>query len=364
MCPHKTPAPTRFRCKVGGEWKSLTEFSNAQQRMIQHGNVDPAHSGMTCKEHSAGSRSELRCELCLLVKPIDEFSKNSRRKGDYQCRRCVAWVEIQEPTLTPGPLETGHISPEEEQQQMLRQRFFTSEDFLPYDDDEDLVPRAPITILSGFDEEAISKAMGKASVAEFLSHTGDMSSTRSVASRSSQLPPHLRSKAPSEASMSACVSETSSVHGDTAPLPPHLRAKYGHLASSSAASSSAGNTSMPTTLRDADSDAASMMHRSFNAWDPSGNMARRKADSVTNDTMSETASASTQNDDPNVVGDWTKVTGPKTTLPKGRARWGKDDRMSPADLRKSQGDVHQPYMRREIDSQKQVKPLDAGADSE
>lgn len=72
-----------FRCKVGGEWKDRSQFSVTQQRNLQTARVDPAHSGMTCKQHSAGSRSELRCELCGLVKSIDDFSKSSRRKGEY-----------------------------------------------------------------------------------------------------------------------------------------------------------------------------------------------------------------------------------------------------------------------------------------
>ncbi|KAM0669748.1 hypothetical protein ACQRIU_000143 [Beauveria bassiana] len=29
-------APTRFRCKVGGEWKDLSVFSNAQQRTLRY----------------------------------------------------------------------------------------------------------------------------------------------------------------------------------------------------------------------------------------------------------------------------------------------------------------------------------------
>lgn len=47
----------------------------------------------------------------------------------------MAWIEIQEPTLTPGPLETGHISPEEEEQQMLKNRFLLSNDFFDGEDE-------------------------------------------------------------------------------------------------------------------------------------------------------------------------------------------------------------------------------------
>ncbi|KAK8142576.1 hypothetical protein G3M48_008557, partial [Beauveria asiatica] len=115
----------------------------------------PEQRRMTRQNHSAGSRSEMRCDICMLVKPLDEFRKNSRRNGEYQCRRCDICMlvkpldefsknsrrngeYIQEPSLTPGPLETGHSSPEEEQQQTLRQRFVMSQDFFH---DDDLVPQ-------------------------------------------------------------------------------------------------------------------------------------------------------------------------------------------------------------------------------
>ncbi|KAM3547937.1 hypothetical protein ARSEF4850_009716, partial [Beauveria asiatica] len=147
-------------------------------------------------KHLAGLRSEMRCDICMLVKPPDEFSKNSRRNGEY-VRRCVAWTEIQEPSLTPGPLETGHISPEEEQQRTLRQRFVMSQDFFP-DDDDDLVP-------------------------QFLSRADDASSTRSIV-----LPPHLRSKYKAVSEAASCTSST------------------------------AGDVSLPTTLLESDSDTASI----------------------------------------------------------------------------------------------------------
>ncbi|KAM3512860.1 hypothetical protein MY11210_003490 [Beauveria gryllotalpidicola] len=337
-------APTRFRCKVGGEWKDLSEFSNAQQRNLQHlsaggRRLDPAHCGMTCKQHSAGSRSEMRCDVCMLTKPIDEFSKSSRRNGEYQCRRCVAWTEIQEPSLTPGPLETGHISPEEEKQQALRQRFLTSEDFFPDDDDDDdLVPQAPITTFAslGLDEESCVKAVGSAGSAainEFLSRADDASSTRSIM------------------------------------VPPHLLSKYKAVSeAASSASSTAGDLSLPTTLLESDSDTASIVNRSFNAWGPDGGLQRRFADSAASSSSlagSSHAAASLADEDPNVVGDWSRVGAPKTAgVPKRKGGWLKssESRLSVAELRQANGDVHQGYVRRDIDTQKRVRPL--GYDSD
>ncbi|OAA79665.1 hypothetical protein LEL_03151 [Akanthomyces lecanii RCEF 1005] len=329
-------APTRFRCKVGGEWKNLSEFSNAQQRNLQTGRViDPAHSGMTCKQHASGSRSELRCELCNLVKPLDEFSKSSRRKGEYQCRRCVAWIEIQEPTLTPGPLETGHISPEEEEQQMLKNRFLLSNDF--FDGEDEGLPQ----LLSRFDDTYSAR---------------------------SNMPPHLEGKA----AASAAVSETSSVAGSSSEvtLPPHLRGKYKSMsvAASSAASSTAGDLSLPTTLLDTDSDVASIVNN-FNAWGPNGELQRRRPDSVMDSAASLSSEAvSAENNDPNVVGDWTRVGKPKSAVlsrpGKGRFVKAAEARMSSAEMREYRGEIQPTYMRREIDTQKRIRPIGYDSDSD
>ncbi|QLI63754.1 uncharacterized protein G6M90_00g009050 [Metarhizium brunneum] len=130
--------PVRYRCKVGGEWKSLQFFSKNQQQLLQRqtslrGDVDAANSGMTCIEHSVGFRGEIRCELCGLIKPIDMFSKSMRRSDD---------PEIQEPGVTPMPLQTGHRSVEENEGDSKR-RFTESTDFFP-----DPMPQVPITALS------------------------------------------------------------------------------------------------------------------------------------------------------------------------------------------------------------------------
>jgi hypothetical protein len=43
--------------------------------------------------------------------------------------RCVAWTETQEPSVTPAPLETGHISAEEEHNGVWEEGFIDSGDF-------------------------------------------------------------------------------------------------------------------------------------------------------------------------------------------------------------------------------------------
>lgn len=47
--------------------------------------------------------------------------------------RCVAWTETQEPEVTPAPLETGHISVEEENVGVWQNNFESNVDF--FEDD-------------------------------------------------------------------------------------------------------------------------------------------------------------------------------------------------------------------------------------
>ncbi len=118
------------------------------------------------------------------------------------------------------------------------------------------------------------------------------------------------------------------VRGDDA-LPPHLRSKYKSISeAASSKSSTAGDLSLPTTLRESDSDAASIVNQ-FNAWGPDGEFQQRGADSVKADSAlsSDAASAYTApSNDPNVVGDWTRMrvrTKPAALPTRGKARWGK-----------------------------------------
>ncbi|KAJ2969323.1 hypothetical protein NQ176_g8724 [Zarea fungicola] len=366
--------PTRFRCKVGGEWRDLSEFSNAQQKNLTYltGNkrqVDPAHSGMTCKEHSAGSRTELRCDLCRLVKPLDDFSKNSRRNGEQQCRRCVAWVEIQETDVTPGPLETGHISPEEEQQHSLKHRMFGCPNF--FDNDDDLVPRAPITSMSSLGLDDDDGTFDDLSLSGILSKADTYSTT-------SSLPPHLRHKASTNASASASVasaapSEISSSNGREPSLPPHLVNRFKAMSGAGSSASSTIGMSLPTTLLESDSDADSVVNRSFNAWDPNGMYARRgrsTADSLDDSTDDSVGSESLAETDPNVVGSWDKVAAAPALDPSTRRKggWvkGSEMRMSAAEIRESLGvgEVYQQHMHRDVDAQKRFRPIGYDSDSD
>lgn len=183
------------------------------------------------------------------------------------------------------------------------------------------VPQAPVTAFSSLGlDESYATAVGSTSIGELLSRFDDTYSTRS------NMPPHLEGKA----AASAAASETSSVAGSSSEvtLPPHLRGKYKTMsaAASSAASSTAGDLSLPTTLLDTDSDVASIVNN-FNAWGPNGELQRRRPDSVMDSAASLSSEAvSAENNDPNVVGDWTRVGKPKSAVLSrpGKGRFVKD----------------------------------------
>ncbi|GAO18058.1 hypothetical protein UVI_02060070 [Ustilaginoidea virens] len=84
---------------TSGEWKPIHAFSEKQQRLVHRQvdareKVDAANSGMVCMEHSAAFRAELRCDLCGLNKPYDQFSKNMR-KSDAPVSRAWSCVELE-----------------------------------------------------------------------------------------------------------------------------------------------------------------------------------------------------------------------------------------------------------------------------
>ncbi|KAK5989291.1 hypothetical protein PT974_10804 [Cladobotryum mycophilum] len=289
----KRNVPHRFRCKVGKEWKEIGEFSTAQQRLIQTQielgrPIDAAHSGMTCKDHTSDNRSELTCEVCGLTKDLDEFSKNSRRNGVYNCKRCVAWIETQEPDVTPAPLETGHISAEEQRKEVWKGNFVDSTDFFS----DDIRPQAPVTDAGslGLDDLAnrsdvdLNDIIAESTMSSGASVTG--SSVSVATSSHKSLPPHLQAKmgalklndAQSHESK-AVSSAASSTTGRSVPirnLPPHLRAKWASAAPSGTASTTSdgnvdgsGSVSTATTLRE-EKENEKYRRVAFNAWDSSG----------------------------------------------------------------------------------------------
>lgn len=158
-------------------------------------------------------------------------------------------------------------------------------------------------------------------------------------STTSSLPPHLRHKESTNASASASVasaelSETLSSNGREPSLPPHLVNRVKAMSGAGSSASSTIDMSLPTTLLENDSDADSVVNRSFNAWDPNGMYQRRgrsTADSVDESTDDSVGSESLAETDPNVVGSWDKVAAAPASDPSPRRKggWVKGPEVSP-----------------------------------
>jgi hypothetical protein len=76
----------RYRCRVGGEYKPLDAFSNAQRKLAVYNRFQSSTNqhdyGMVCKDHTALEMADIQCSMCLLTKPVDDFSNINRRLKD------------------------------------------------------------------------------------------------------------------------------------------------------------------------------------------------------------------------------------------------------------------------------------------
>ncbi|PNY19934.1 Uncharacterized protein TCAP_07462 [Tolypocladium capitatum] len=374
--------PARFRCKVGGEWKSLNSFSNSQQKLIQRqlatrGRIDAANSGMACREHSAITRMEIRCDVCDLIKSGEQFSKNAKKNGENVCMRCIAWGETQEPEVTPAPLETGHLSIEEDNLEVWQQDYVESTDFFPGDD----LPQAPITELSSLglaDHEVLDQvdaglssrsgsAVGRVATLVSGTYSGAASGSASQIGRqratlsAASLPPHLRGNASGAPLGSTSTnSETSSVTGfggQRAPsvsgsesvshgaafIPPHLRSRVSAAYPGAAGQGRGpGSVSTATTLREARELEKENRKASFNAWGPDGRQVKGVKSPTVSSSADEDSASVAESNDTNVANEWQTIH-PKTKLgkkPRGRDNWHKAPRLSSAELRKPEPFAH------------------------
>lgn len=284
--------------------------------------MDAANSGMTCLEHSAAFRGELRCDLCQLIKPYDDFSKSQRKNDDPMCKRCTAWTETQEPDVTPWPLETGHVSVEEMDERGVGKGKDTSADFFPID-----APlQAPVTSLSalGFDEKRASNDRGSSVPPHLADTMSDYVKTlMSPGSRSggANSSPYMKiSKASDSKTSTSSVSDISShsVASSDArsmtsalgahDLPPHLR--QGAQKSKSGREHIFGGFQGPATFRrnPASISTATTMREqaeevTFNAWDNSGQ--RHDLVKSAADQNYSSASSNSGTNESNACADWT-----------------------------------------------------------
>ncbi|KAJ6440740.1 stc1 domain-containing protein [Purpureocillium lavendulum] len=365
----------RFKCQVGGEWLPITEFSSNQRRLVDYQmgrgtRANTVSSGMICRRHVSTAVLEIRCELCHLIKPEDEFSKSSKKKGENVCKRCVAWDETQEPEVTPVALETGHVSVEEHNKEVWNKKFLKDSDFFP-----GAKPTAPVcdtsTLgLEDVDDAELAMARSSMSALTVQSQLDEPASdTQSEAgtaagsngpSHAAALPPHLgrgRSAAASAAANSEAGSSiltTSDVRGSSTRggyrkqagaaagnVPPHLRKRLTPAASTDGyASSEADSVSTATTMRDERMRRQEAGKVEFNAWGPDG----RQRQAIKTPTEASTADQNSVRDEASeAAGDddgegWHVATGTKGN--RGKGKWHKAPRLAASELRQQPNLTH------------------------
>ncbi|EFY92190.1 hypothetical protein MAC_01791 [Metarhizium acridum CQMa 102] len=328
--------PSPYRCKVGGEWKSLQFFSKNQQQLIQRqaslrGGIDAANPGMTCIEHSVGFRGEIRCELCGLIKSIDMFSKSMRKSEEPAHISAL-------PSLGDGDgAGSGRINPESGRNQAQPSGPSSS--------------RGPSSVVSAPVSVGSSGTMPpphlEAIVGQLMQNDGlrklgnpDNRSQKSISSigpvyihgrpTENQIPSVVGSEVGSEMEGSDAGQTTpSSLHGQ---LPPHLRGKIANLASRTALfqyavpaaswqGSDASIVSTATTMRNEQDTGHAKTRVPYNAWDNAGKLheAIKSHTASEGDTTSTASNLSAQ--DPIASGQWESVPATKKGRPKSRNKW-------------------------------------------
>ncbi|KAF4971749.1 hypothetical protein FSARC_1548 [Fusarium sarcochroum] len=361
--------PTQYRCAAGGELKSITEFSNKQQQKISgRGRIDAENTGMICKEHNqAQIKSERTCEYCNLTKPLSKFSGRSRKHEEFRCTRCTGWTDTAEPSVTPIPLATGHVSAEEETAEKNWKAPVHTGDFFDHENHPEVYISGPKalgivdstpTIQKVFDElvnhpkESTRTSTSRLTASETSSIVGEHMSVTS--SRiGSTLPPHLQGRLDKLMidgdSVSASSKEMLQPNSSPAAreLPPHLRGQKLTTSPSmpenmqqGTVGSTAASVSTATTIRKDQEEAVAARQISFNAWDSKG----QKHKGIKNPTvMSSSASAvSTAGDndhDSNVIGDWENIPSAPEPHVRGGSKWPKSSelRIPMSEIRKQQG---------------------------
>ncbi|ROW04185.1 hypothetical protein VSDG_00818 [Cytospora chrysosperma] len=100
--------PHRLKCIADGKWELKEMFSN---NMLQK-----YHSGqdITCRKHTQGPVSEIKCVTCYRYRPLNCFSNSARKmNGSHRCRDCVDWSEADLPGYNPLPAPNAQRSIEE-----------------------------------------------------------------------------------------------------------------------------------------------------------------------------------------------------------------------------------------------------------
>ncbi|KFA64096.1 hypothetical protein S40285_07495 [Stachybotrys chlorohalonatus IBT 40285] len=348
--------PTKFRCKVGGEWKPWDAFSSNQQKVFMmqwdrgSATTSAAQSGMTCREHSTNCRDFVRCDVCKLTLPRHKFSKNSLKEDVIRCEACTAWGEVQEEGVTPAPLLTGHISPEEHNGSATGDWY----DVLA----GETKPQTPITDLSELGLTAEEQALidSDTELRGLLSRTAKSKNS----AKSSQYGAGPRSESSGRSFTSvASISGAST----TSYLPPHLKR------------AGPNSISTATTLREQELELKQENKVGYNAWDSSGTKHQATKtwsnpvpsdqasllDEMTTSLADMRAGGSMDDEWPelNAVSAQASASRNSSAKPGRKTKWHKPITLSMAELRKIGGEPQVvSHMSSDVDDQRRFTYLD------
>lgn len=99
----------RAMCDVDRKYERLDQFSNKAQKAIAEAKRQRRPPPkVKCRKHTEQVVTELFCESCATVKPLEAFSNAARKHNNQaRCRDCVSWTEADygEATPLPAPME-------------------------------------------------------------------------------------------------------------------------------------------------------------------------------------------------------------------------------------------------------------------
>ncbi|KAI8977421.1 Stc1 domain-containing protein [Mycotypha africana] len=94
-----------LKCVFCQQEKPLDAFSKSQLNKVLPNEfapwVDPSKKNISCKKCTAGSNTSLKCMLCGITKPLDQFAKNQRREAEKaRCLKCMKKRAEEDPWAT------------------------------------------------------------------------------------------------------------------------------------------------------------------------------------------------------------------------------------------------------------------------
>ncbi|RFU26038.1 hypothetical protein B7463_g10306, partial [Scytalidium lignicola] len=267
----------KYKCRICEKFKHPAGFSKRElntytNSIVNRIPVTAISARLRCRECSGNQVSELQCEgPCGTWKDLESFSKNQRGGGAHWCMECVMWKEAQEPGVLTRAAPNHELDADE-----VTQHHADSDPEGDGDTDED-DPEVPLPYHP-------TRSARTRSLMEDIPSNSRIS-RRAIRAQPGSVPPHLQS----EENMSVVADGQSTVSNP--------------YEGQDTVSTVSGWT------------AADARRRTFNAYDPSGNLHVQRHPASTVGLTPSTSEISQQHQQaptvPQNQGRWAKVPGYK-----------------------------------------------------